>query len=745
MRTAQPNANVTTLLDIFLKANPARGKSDDDKQADRGRYKPGDNVLPKLRRRDDRDEADRRMVEETQQLSLRELGLTSGTGGQSSTLELPRDRNRNRDDASRDGSRESRRSRGRQRSRSRNQPGAAPSPSPSRVVEHQASLRSLLSASELDSDDMDEGLVRQVLEELVTEGVDLSQIGLAQEEEITERIAEAVRRRQAERQRERDRERRERRERMARDGLTSPLSSPAPSSSSSLPLPVRSPLRAQPDSGTSTPQHPSGPPLSRPALIDAANRGSRPHHQRSSSQGSSQPAGRAFSSTVSGPDDRDRPPPRRRQSDSHHLPRPALPAPTYTEPRISCRRCNKENIEYELHYNCAQCDDTKYNICLACYRLGKGCKHWFGFGYTAGLLYERKAPPEGYPPNHELPHILVGHRYRRPPQPLDTDNPENRLEAGVFCDVCKAFANACYWKCDYCNGGDWGYCNDCVNQGRHCTHPLLPVAQKASSEPSSSSNGPASGRSTLSPDSGLAPPDHPVASTTPPLTPKSASPIRGPAYVMIANSAFRPLTFTTLCNICRYPIPPSHTRYHCLKCNGGDYDICMSCYHKVNASGRITKEDGSNGWRKCLRGHRMIIIGFEDRADGQRRIVVRDLVGGYALKEEEQSQVGARSTANSSPRGTDVKSRWHDNDSNMHGSRAPSTVTPATPRYPPDGGGGLRLQATWGFWPEEGVSDELVFPRWAEIREAEDINGEWYWGVYCGAKGLFPANHVTTV
>ena len=86
--------------------------------------------------------------------------------------------------------------------------------------------------------------------------------------------------------------------------------------------------------------------------------------------------------------------------------------------------------------------------------------------------------------------------------------------------------------------------------------------------------------------------------------------MRGPGFFTIANTIFRPLTFTTLCNVCRYPIPPSNTRYHCLKCNAGDYDICMSCYHKLVVSGRIAKEDGVNGWRKWLRGHRMYIVGF---------------------------------------------------------------------------------------------------------------------------------------
>ena len=850
VRSTQPNATVTTLLEIFLKANPGRGKSDEEKKADKEKYRPGDSVLPKLRRRGGpEDEGDRRMLEEVQQLSLREVGISNGSNN---TLEPPRERRRH--ERSREGSRESRRSRDDRRATSRN---ASPQRAvlPPRAIEHQSSLRSLLSASDLGADEVDEDLVRHVLEELLAEGVDLNEIGTTQEEEITERIAEAVRRRQAERHSERQRERRERRERLARDGLMS-------SSQTSLPQPLRSaPIRdedtsrrrghGRSESRTSTPQNGTrhGPPISRPGLIDAANDGGR-HHRRSSSQGSSRSARRA-----------DRPPslgvstarqertptttesalaPRRRQSDNQQnstmdarqqfrrsiyesmaaaspvsplaagFNMPANDSPTstlatvasplhssptstpaeqptripslrrttdpasarnrisltgtpplvspplvsppsflrsttdpnvsearsrqasasapsaptlYVEPHVACKSCGKDHIEYELHYNCQRCDDGDYSICLRCFRFGKGCRHWFGFGWAAWLRYERQTPPGGYPPNTEHPHVLTGHRYRRPlahltesaipPHVLMSEhNPEQREEVGVFCDICKAFANACYWKCDYCNEGEWGYCNDCVNQGRHCTHPLLPVAHKSQSDPSDSPEASAPSTPHHNTDT-LAPPDHDYEATTPPLTPKTASLMRGPILFTIASMTFRPLTFTTLCNVCRNPIPPSNTRYHCLKCNAGDYDVCMACYHKLVVSNRITKENGVNGWRKCFRGHRMVIVGFEDRDGGQLRIVVRDLVGGWAFKEDDE--------------------------------QARSPTSRATQRYPPDGGTGLRLQARWGYWPEEGVRDELAFPKIAEIREAADVNGEWYWGVYCGMMGLFPASHIAAL
>ncbi|KAJ4331101.1 hypothetical protein N0V87_009428 [Didymella glomerata] len=166
VRSTQPNATVTTLLDIFLKANPGRGKNDEEKKADKDKYRPGDNVLPRLRRRGGpEDEGDRRVLEEVQQLSLREAGIPSGA---SNNLVPPSDRRRH--GRSREGSRESRRSRDDRRSETSRHTSPARVVAPVRTIEHQASLRSLLSASDLGADEVDEDLVRHVLEELLAEG-----------------------------------------------------------------------------------------------------------------------------------------------------------------------------------------------------------------------------------------------------------------------------------------------------------------------------------------------------------------------------------------------------------------------------------------------------------------------------------------------------------------------------------------------------------------------------------------------
>src|SRR5205085_2820220 len=85
------------LLDMFLSENPGRGRSDEEKKGIAENYKPGENVLPKVDLRPETEEeaADRRMIEEVRELSLRELD----------DLEPRRSREHSRDNRHQDGGR----------------------------------------------------------------------------------------------------------------------------------------------------------------------------------------------------------------------------------------------------------------------------------------------------------------------------------------------------------------------------------------------------------------------------------------------------------------------------------------------------------------------------------------------------------------------------------------------------------------------------------------------------------------
>ena len=259
-----------------------------------------------------------------------------------------------------------------------------------------------------------------------------------------------------------------------------------------------------------------------------------------------------------------------------------------------------------------------------------------------------------------------------------------------------SFSNDCFWKCDICNEGEWGFCNRCVHTGRCCTHPLLAVT-------------------CLPPKQAMISPD------TIPKPPTTTTPLSGSRT--IDSSPLHPLSISTACNICHLLIQPSSTRYHCPQCNEGNYDICTSYYLKLCGSGKISGENGNKGWRRCLRGHRMIVVGFEDRDGGRKRIIVRDLVGGLALKEMVKKEGGGGDNSTSTPRAAADNWSWKEGPDGCRASKtisktsstAAATVTaavgavsssisitsppppPPPPttllHFPPDGGIGMRVLA----------------------------------------------------
>lgn len=837
VRETRPNATVTTLLDMVLAGNPERVKATAEKEEIARKYKPGDSVFPAVVSEQhspaESDDDDRRLLEEVRELSLRDS--RSRAAQQSRRNGDARDR---RDDGrTRDGERGARRQATQDLAQLAGQTPAGTEGT--RRIEHQSSLRSLLSLP--DAEVMEEEILRQIMEENLLDGIDLNNLGPMQEEELSERIADAYRRRH--RLRSRSQQRRELRE----GGQGS--RSHARTQSAQTPT-------------TSLPRETSdNQPSSRPQFLDpfAPAPGSSSHRRRLSDQGSRRRRSPVRPNQASSSDDMLRPAARpssdatshrsrtsatgrRRPGDlntsmarratesarstsnlssrdqtscrnngrvsgdsptSNTLPRlathhPSLPrseqnpqglgsptvsslvpaplnpsnrsrpsssrsnvsqtsSPIYVEPSITCDRCEKSNIQYDLHKNCPNCNSGEFNICMRCYRLGRGCFRWSGFGPSAEAYFEKVLSSSNAPPmaTGETPHVLISLKYRRLPESaqqtmndgklMTSDDPARRRRIGFFCDICQSPSNDCYWKCNQCNEGDWGFCNRCVNKGRCCTHALLPICR-------------------IFPANGSEAPT-PQATSTPP--PES-------------DESFKILSFSTNCDICTYPIPASTTRFHCVECNHGDYDMCANCYLKLVTTGKISKENGHNGWRRCPKGHRMVVVGFEDHDEGQRRVIVRDLVGGRAVKDEhlqqqqqqrqEQQQANTNTSAIPSPEVGTGDWSWKEGSERrkkasrvrvLSNSNSPAPNTPESsptspvqntssatspfPRFPPDGGVGLIVRALWSWYPEDDVKDELTFPRGAEITEAENINDDWFWGCYAGRTGLFPGAHVTVV
>ena len=773
------------------------------------------------------------MINEVREMSLREVGVRGSGANERGARNRNRDggRESREDDVRQQRRREQerrRRTEGRDTPTARNNgsSGAVDSRSQARQIEHQSSLRSLLSSSDIDSSEMEEEILRQIMDEGLLDGIDLNDIDVSREDELSERIADAYRQRHGVNSRSRNTRSEDPRTTSARVQTTDqaqPQRRHHRRTSSAADQVVRS----------------SHPPISRPHLLEAypipqgQRRRTSSEHRRQTSPAANSSATNVSSSTQpqaarsatdvstrtqTSSTVRQRPPDlplqgRRNTDMEHRRPRaesrdrtpqsaqpmsprstnrpsnlsangvtgsqtatatsatpsvstavqpptsggeasrertptlrdtpreiphlvfrpvslpltPRAPPVLYPEPSIRCNRCGSSNLEYELHEHCSICNGGNYNLCLRCYRLGHGCLYWHSFDYAARQRYMPQAPPAGWPPNHLLPHQLTGHRFLRPtsaisqhptpenrnPSRMTPEDPAKRLQSGVFCSTCSAFAKDSFWKCDICNDGDWGFCNSCVNQSKCCSHPLLPVAHI------SSENAKVKG---------------------PLVSPKRASGSLHPSGIAPTGSPYIPLTFSANCKVCTYPIQPSNTRFHCPQCSEGDYEICTSCYLKLVATGKINKSNGDKGWRRCLKGHRMVVVGFEDSAAGHRRIIVKDLVGGHTLKDD----VGAQHTENGDWSWQDGQQRQvrpvtkpsiHTTNTNS-ASSAPET-TPLLGKYPPDGGVGMRFRANWGWWPKDGATDELAFPKGAEVREAEDINGDWCWGCYAGSKGLF--------
>ncbi|KAI0127784.1 hypothetical protein BJ170DRAFT_387040 [Xylariales sp. AK1849] len=860
VRDTRHNATVATLLDMFLLANPDKARSEAEKEEMLLKYKPGDNVLPRIRMQEKSPEEqrlenlERQMLEQAREQSLREAGVESS--GSSHRVRQQRrepqarrrdtsdrsDRESSRDSRHRDvgdrtrrtareeerrpapdanamlqpgGSSEERR-RGRSESQQRSRDSSR---TRRRAIEHQASIRSLISASDVDSRDMEreiEEFARQIQEEGLLDGLDLDNIDLTRNDELSRKITEAYRRRQNQRSRHEPSRRSITSSHSHRSEIASAITRPPVTDTSRTTSRQRANSAQARPSSTSQVEDRSRPPVTsthlevrtgperrrrrtssggrsatdpiRPSTADTQpaarsqtdltirSQGSDPNASRPSfgesrsssmpTSGSGQPpmglglsfGERTSAAQISAPsavgtsaESSSYERTRRRPKDLvvvPHSPLPSLGVPTspsghqrprshyYPEPSITCSRCSRPHIEYELHYNCSKCHAGNWNLCLECYRTGKGCLHWFGFGYAAFNKWER-ARASG---NEQLepPHMLHASRYTPPKytpggadgrRTMTTDDPMKRLQSGMFCVRCLAWANECYWRCDCCNEGDWGFCNNCVNQGRSCTHALLPLTYVP----------PASNSST------------PPASPRTPNPPVSARLFTGPNAVSIGN--FKPLTFTTTCDICRTAIAPSQSRYHCFTCTStvipdtepGDYDICMDCYSNLVSEHHISPENGHAGWRRCLNGHRMVVIGFQDGNGGQRRYTVQDLVGGWDL------HMDPYESSNPEERNSGLQKWWWTPGPSQ--SRPERLVTrdvaataPTggtwTDQFPPDGGVGLKSAAQWSWYPQVGSEDELLFPKGAEVSEVEDINGDWFFGCYMGAKGLFPAPYV---
>ncbi|KAJ9662167.1 hypothetical protein H2198_001518 [Neophaeococcomyces mojaviensis] len=889
VRDVQHNATVSNLLEWFLTEHPDRNRSEQDMQDMREAYKPGENILPKVERRRERrarrDESEaaireRQMLEEARQRSLRDLEdpsantLAPPRTGQSRSASRERDERRHRRRererqrestatltipyAVQDGREEHTRASSSPPVTSPRHPDAVEARQREQRMVHQASLRSLVSASDSGTgtgDSLDEArIMQEILNEGLLGDIDVDALTEAEQDLLAERIAEAYRQRHPRRSTPssppqsqqlssnhptesdrnhlvvRNEQRRTSHSRQRED--TSPASGRRPesrtrqqpsrsqpppsalarsnSASSSVTISHRRqtsdqnrPMRAvggsrqssterrppsaptshhgsrsdvavttsedpRPSTTTRTHTDPTrSPPLASEAWLQAGGEDRRLQSRTTNSPSRSprQPHALPVTNAQPQPTTAQLPLPSSiAELDSTAIPAAAPAVSCHEEPSISCFRCQKPDIQYDIHKYCNQC---KVSLCMRCYRKGEGCKHWFGFGHAAQTNFENSKHTDEAT---ELPHILTGRQYRKPvastiletrlsPQthealPKSTSsNPQDRLQDGHFCDRCGTFANSQFWLCDFCNDGEWGFCKQCVQTHHCCNHPLLPVAYIPQSPPANLEH-----LHLNSPISNTLQPNH-SNNNSRPTTPRSTASSRA-----ADGHSYDYLSINVNCDNCHNIILPSASRFHC-PFHATDFDLCTTCYDSLVHHGRVRRDDGPDGWRKCPAGHRMIILAFEADEDGDggmRRVVKRDLVGGWKLTEDDMrawsashpATLGQSGQVASPPHSPPLSNRgtwtWRDDSSSGRKSTRSRTATLTSAngnlasRFPPDGGFGKRGLVYYSYWPEEGEDGEgeLRLPRGAEVGEIEDVNGDWWSGVYCGDIGVMPFGYV---
>ncbi|CAD6564847.1 MAG: hypothetical protein ASARMPREDX12_004459 [Alectoria sarmentosa] len=560
---------------MYLQANPSRARDEEEREEIRRKYTPGENVLPRIRRRRESNDQveDRRMVEEVREMSLREVGIRGSESYERGVTHRVRDGAR---DARDEDARQRRRGTEGGPSNGGREEMARPSTATdaanqARRIGHQSSLRSLLSTSDLDSSEMEEEILRQIMDEGILDGIDLNSIDVGQEDELRVRIIEL-----------------NGEEPLVRRG--------------------RGRIRMIEDSRGGQADLPTRLIRLRTLLIH--------------------------------------------QSRDHTYWRPILQdRNTGAGHPVRLGKLGDRLRQHPLHlaHGLLRRRRGKRHDQLRIYRIDR-----------IVLMQQR-----GQLPIYRIDRIVL--MQQRGQLPV--------FQADLQVLQPKGFAQG-------------------TTQVVH------------------------------------------VSSTT--FTPIKASQLQSTEDPF--DESHVPLTFSTKCDICTYPIPPSTTRFHCPQCNDGDYDICTGCYLRLVKIGRISADNGPKGWRRCLNGHRMVVIGFEDSVQGQSRIVVEDLVGGHAPSNTTDSDGEVWSWRDESQQ-TQAKTMSNGVNSRSFNGSIPHPSDLVVGKYPPNGGVGMRVLALWSYWPQEGVEDELSFPKGAEIRECEDINGDWFLGIYCGRKGVFPGNY----
>lgn len=634
VRSTKQNATVTTLLDMFLRTRPDLQKSQEERERIAIGYRPGDDILPVMRgsvgedrrRRHERDD-----------------------GGVDATQRV--------EGAARHARRRRERESGQSTTRHRAFTDTSSPPSTTRLYNapvqplgHSTSLRSIISNSvhsdEIVEPDIREEIIQQIEEEGMLDGIDIDNLTPAMEEEFSERIVRAYYRRvqqdharraalrstyQADSARRRHRHDRNDAEltdtsgSIAGDGPTRrqrPSRSTRPhevlqSPRETLPFRdrsarLRSASRTDQSRGqghqisTSASLSPSAPiPIPNTAQTSLSRHGYAHSPSMLSTSAASDRSPRSLNRSRARIESMYSP-----SRPIHSLEQPVVTA-TRPAPILICAHCSRPNIQFSLHYHCSECRSDDYDICITCYRRGRGCEAYTGPAHNYFPRYLKSSqsslapyaesedasglilpsPPRNTFENEARPHVLLARRFRamNPTYPASISSPQSassqrssgqdtHLEEGLFCDICSNHADEQYWHCEVCNDGSWGFCNACVQKGSHCSHPLFAVQSVSAHLAGAGTD--------LVNTSELNHPRHDTTNSHQALDNASrrSNMSRASLPHVPDPSLYMYISLTCACDICHTSIPADMPIWHCKECNSSNADFCSQCIRTFSST-----------------------------------------------------------------------------------------------------------------------------------------------------------------
>jgi len=701
VRNTKGNATVTTLLEMYLKMHPEKDKSEEEKKELDAAYKRGDSVLPPPPRMREERHTHERDIRRAMQGST--ISRTSTSSRSSDT---------------RPGS-------------ARNERLAADINEADRVpnaLEYQSSIRSILSGTEFDSIATEEEVMQLVMQEGLLNGIDLHNLTPVQEDEIIGQIALAYRRKERARAREVEETRR-------REVLQSRHRELSQTRRRDTDRPQgrqrESSQTRRRDAAERRPRpHTSHPPVSRPHLLETGSDTSQisvpafPYQDTDST---------SIQTTR-----------HRRHTSAERTDRAATRSATdlTVRPNSSSRLAEGSSTRRSARRTSRSTERRATDPQVRSITVGWTSSEVSSAVHGSSIASSRTTVPTAVHDNH-FPAALV-------PQTRPSTSISSMPALQALSNLPELSCNGCgkqhiecevHHHCDLCTdlaSSAYNLCRPCYRRGAGCPHWMGFGHNTASRQELRAERYVRSQNGNIIYQQGKFCDTCGESADVCYWSCGSCNdgewgycdkcvkqgrvcrhPLLANAVDLVQNGLrLRPLPIKDVfCWRNERKIPRLERYLHCPTCYVDLCDGCLRIFERIiKQQDIIHGRPGRIGWRWCPDGHRMQTIEMVGEGIGEAgRRIYMDVEGGWVSK----SAFGAH-RINGQSAGSQEDDLPHD----LHQDT------------------GRTMVALWTRIPDDGVEDELSFPRGAEITEVKEVNEDWSYGVYCRMMGLFPSNHV---